>query len=192
MKRRQRLINFFQRRRHFWITIILILGNGLAWNAAVSTNLPEPEPILAPEIAEIRDNWRSGEASGETFSVVVTDQMGAEAIAWFLERYPEIPFSHPQVEFSPDGVVTGRGLATLLGVRTPVFGRVSVRLIDQVPKATLEEIGVASATAPPFMVNALRAEIDRQQQRFKVGALPIVITNIEFREGEVLVEGIYR
>jgi hypothetical protein len=191
MKQRQRLANFFRRKRHFWITLILVLGNGLAWNAAFGTNLPEPDPILAPEITEIRDKWRSGEASGETFSVIVTDQMGAEAIAWFLERYPEIPFSHPQVEFTPDGV-TGRGLAHLLGVKTPVFGRVSVRLEDQVPKASLEEIGVASATAPSFMVDVLRNEIDRQQQRFKVGELPIVITKIEFREGEVLVEGIYR
>ena len=183
--------SFFKRGRHFWITVFLLLGNGLAWNAAVSTNLPEPEPILRPEIAEIRDNWRSGEASGETFSVVVTDQMAAEAIAWFLERYPEIPFSHPQVHFDPEGV-TGRGLATLLGVRTPVFGRVSVRLVDQVPRATLEEIGIASATAPAFMVDALRDEIDRQQRKFSIGALPIVITKIEFREGEVLVEGVYR
>jgi hypothetical protein len=38
----------------------------------------------------------------------------------------------------------------------------------------------------------LRAEIDRQQQKFSIGALPIVITKIEFREGEVLVEGVYR
>jgi hypothetical protein len=186
------LFPFFKRGRHFWITVLLLVSNGLAWNAAVSTNLPEPEPILRPEIAEIRDNWRSGEASGETFSVVVTDQMAAEAIAWFLERYPEIPFSHPQVHFDPEGVVTGRGLAHLLGLRTPVFGRVSVRLVDQVPRATLEEIGVASAAAPPFMVDALRAEIDRQQQKFSIGALPIVITKIEFREGEVLVEGVYR
>jgi hypothetical protein len=191
MKQKQRVDNLFKRGRHFWIALLLVLGNGLAWNAAVGTNLPEPEPILDPQIAEIRDNWRSGEAVGETFSVVVTDQMGAEAIAWFLERYPEIPFSHPQVEFDPKGV-TGRGLANLLGVRTPVFGRVSVRLVDQVPKATLEEIGVASATAPAFMVDALRAEIDRQQQKFSVGRLPIVITKIEFREGEVLVEGFYR
>lgn len=192
MKRRERLVNFFKRRRHFWIAVILVFGNGLAWNSVIGTNLPEPNPVLAPEIAEIRDKWRSGEAVGETFSVLVTEQMGEEAIAWFLERYPQIPFSHPQVELSPDGIVTGRGLATLLGVRTPVFGRVRVSLIDQVPKATLEEIGVASATAPPFMVDALRAEIDRQQQQFSIGELPIVITNIEFGEGEVLVEGYYR
>jgi hypothetical protein len=117
--------------------------------------------------------------------------MGEEAIAWFLERYPEIPFSHPQIEIDPDGV-TGRGLARLLGLRTPVFGRVSVRLEDQVPKASLEELGIASATAPPFLVDALRDEIDRQQRRFSVGELPITITNLEFREGEVLVEGVYR
>jgi hypothetical protein len=171
--------------------MVLLVGNGLAWNTLVGTNLPEPEPILHPDIAEIRDNWRSGEASGQTFSVVVTNQMGAEAIAWFLERYPEIPFSHPQIEIDPDGV-TGRGLARLLGLRTPVFGRVSVRLEEQVPKASLEELGIASATAPPFLVDALRDEIDRQQRRFSVGELPITITNLEFREGEVLVEGVYR
>jgi hypothetical protein len=171
--------------------MVLLVGNGLAWNTLVGTNLPEPEPILHPDIAEIRDNWRSGEASGQTFSVVVTNQMGAEAIAWFLERYPEIPFSHPQIEIDPDGV-TGRGLARLLGLRTPVFGRVSVRLEEQVPKASLEELGIASATAPPFLVDALRDEIERQQRRFSVGELPITITNLEFREGEVLVEGVYR
>ena len=171
--------------------MLLLVGNGLAWNSLIGTNLPEPEPVLHPDIAEIRDNWRSGETSGESFSVVVTDQMGAEAIAWFIDRHPEIPFSHPQVEFDPGGV-TGRGLARLLGLRTPVFGRVSVRLEDQVPKARLEDLGIASATAPAFLVDALRDEIDRQQRRFSVGQLPITITYIEFREGEVLVEGVYR
>jgi hypothetical protein len=189
--RRKRLAQFFKRNRHLWITMLLLVGNGLAWNSLIGTNLPEPEPILHPDIAAIRDNWRSGEAAGETFRVVATNQMAEEAIAWFLERYPDIPLTHPQIEITPDGV-TGRGLARLLGLRTPIFGRVSVRLEDQVPKATLEELGIASATAPAFLTDALRDEIDRQQRRFSVGELPITITYLEFREGEVVVEGVYR
>jgi hypothetical protein len=34
------LFPFFKRGRHFWITVLLLVSNGLAWNAAVSTNLP--------------------------------------------------------------------------------------------------------------------------------------------------------
>lgn len=174
-----------------WIALLLLVANGWGWNAAASAALPEVEPFIHPEIAAIRDTWRSGEARGQAFRVVVTNQMAAETIAWFLSNHPEIPFSHPQVEFHPGGV-TGRGVAHLLGLRTPVYGEVSVTMRDGVPVAVLEELGVASAAAPGFITDALRAEVDAQQRRFSPASLPITITNLEFREGEVVVEGVYR
>ncbi|MCI0575101.1 MAG: hypothetical protein L0332_12300 [Chloroflexi bacterium] len=180
-----------RRARNFWIVVALLLANGLAWNAAASLNLPEARPFLHPEIAAIRDRWRSGQAAGESFSIVVTEQMAAETAAWFLSNHPEIPFSHPQAEIDPGGV-TVRGLAHLLGLRTPVYGRVSVWLEEGVPKARLEELGVASAAAPGFLIEALRAEIDAQQRRFNPAGIPVTLTRLEFREGEVLVEGLYR
>jgi hypothetical protein len=179
------------RGRHLWIALTLLVANGLAWSAAVSANLPEVRPYLHPEIDAIRETWQSGEAKGESFSVVVTDQMAAETIAWFLSNHPEIPFSHPQVEFHPGGV-TGRGVAHLLGLNTPVYGEVSVVMQDGVPRATLEELGVARAAAPGFIVEALRAEVDAQQRRFSPASIPVTITRLEFREGEVLLEGVYR
>jgi len=171
-----------------WIALVLLLANGFAWFSVASRiDLPEVQPILHPEIAEIRAHWQARDAVGESFSVVVTDQMAMETVAWFIAPRENLPFSHPQIEIHPDGIVGG-GMVHLMGLRTPVFGRASVWLEGGKLAARVEELGVANTRAPGFVVDA----VEQAQQVYADLTLPIEITRLELREGEVLVEGVYR
>jgi len=175
---------------NFWIALGLLLGNLFAWvSTAPATTLPPVEPRLDPQIARIRQNLWSGTHKGEPFSIVITEQMAAEAIAWFLERRPEVPFSHPQVEIDSHGV-TGRGLVHLLGLRTPVYGRASLSLENGKPVVRLIDLGVAGAALPPAIVSSLQAQISgilNQSQN-----LPVELSRLEMGVGTITVEGVYR
>jgi hypothetical protein len=181
---------FHRRSLNIWIALGLLLANGLAWwSAASKVDLPEVQPRLDPQIAAIREKLWSGTAAGESFEIVITEQMAAEAIAWFLERHPEVPFGYPQVEIDPGGV-TGSGLAEVFGLRTPVHGRASIRLRDGLPVVTIQELGVASATAPDFVLSAIQTELAGQlsiAQRW-----PAHITRLEMTDGAIIVEGVYK
>jgi len=178
------------RARNLWIALGLLLFNGLAWlGAASDADLVEVEPRLHPEIVAIREKLWSGEAAGEPFSIVLTEQMSAEGIAWFLARHPEVPFSHPQVEIDPQGV-TGRGVAHVLGLRTPVHGRAGIALRDGTPVVTIQELGIAGATAPAFVLSAIQSEIEAQFDLS--GRLPMYITRLELGEGTITVEGTFK
>jgi hypothetical protein len=182
-----RLTNLL-RFRNLWIALFLLVANGLAWVAVAGrVGLTQVEPILHPEVAEIRAHWQARDAVGESFSLLVTDQMAAETIAWFIEPRPNFPFSHPYVEIYPDSVVGG-GFIHLMGLRTPIQGRATVRLIDGKPIGTLEELHVAGSTTPQFVLDA----IAQAQAVYDDLNLPIEITRLELREGEALIEGVYR
>jgi hypothetical protein len=172
-----------------WIAAGLLLANGLAWLSASPVALPQVAARLDPQIAAIREKVWSGTASGEIFSIAISEQMAAEAIAWFLARHPEVPFSHPQVEIDPSGV-TGRGLAHVFGLRTPVYGRATIALRNGLPVIEVQAIGVAGATAPDFVMAAIQSELEAQLNRSQ--SLPIILTRLEMREGEIFVEGRYR
>ncbi len=175
---------------HLWIALGLLLANGLAWLGATAAPLPpEVEPRLDPQIATIREKLWSGKASGEAFSIVITEQMAAEAVAWFLARHPEVPFSHPQVEIDSQGV-TGRGLAHVFGLRTPVYGRASLTLRNGVPVVTIQAIGVAGATAPDFVMRAISAEVEAQFSQSQ--NLPVNLSRLELGQGTITVEGTFR
>ncbi|MCB8923881.1 MAG: hypothetical protein H6662_20065 [Ardenticatenaceae bacterium] len=170
-----------------WFALALLLANGFAWvSVATRIDLVEAQPILHPEIAEIRAHWQARDAVGETFSVLVTDQMAMETIAWFMEPR-DLPFSHPQIEIHP-GYIVGGGLVHVLGLRTPVFGRAAIYLENGRPEATIEEVGIAGTKAPDFVL----AAVAQAQQVYANLRLPIEITTLDMREGEVYIEGVYR
>lgn len=184
-----RMLRTLTTSRNLWIALALLAANALAWiGASPVETLPQVEPRLAPEIAEIRENIWSGKAAGETFSIVFTEQMAAEAVAWYLERHPNVPFSHPRVEIDPGGV-TGAGLARLFGLRTPVHGRVQLGLEQGELSLRILELGIARARAPGFIVDALQDELARQVDLAQ--ALPVTLTRLEFGDGIITVEGIY-
>ncbi len=181
---------FLRKSLNLWIALGLLLANGLAWWSAASTlDLPEVQPRLDPQIAAIRDKLWSGKSRGESFKIVITEQMAAEAIAWFLDRHPEVPFGYPQVKIDPGGV-TGSGLAEVFGLRTPIYGRASIRLRDGLPVVTVQQLGVASATAPGFVLSAIQSELASQlnaAQRW-----PASINRLELTDGAIIVEGVYK
>ncbi|MFZ6031254.1 MAG: hypothetical protein ACOYYS_26390 [Chloroflexota bacterium] len=179
-----------RRWRHAWIALVLVAFNGLAWlGAAPLTALPQAEPRLAPEIARFRDDLWSGQHAGETFHLVITDQMASEAIAWFVTRHEEIPFSHPWVNFTPQGV-TGRGLVHLLGLRSEVYGVVMLSMNGEAPVVTLRELGVAGAKAPAAIVGTITTELNKQAGA--VRDLPMTITRLELQNGQLVIEGVYK
>jgi hypothetical protein len=183
-----RLLSFLNRRKNLLMALLLLAANTVAWFSVASrVELVEAEPILHPEIAEIRNHWNAGDAVGESFSIVVTDQMAMETVAWFIEPRANLPFSHPQIEIHPESV-TGGGLVYFMGMRTPVFGRATIYLEDGKPQANIEEIGVAGTKAPAFVLEAVK----QGQAIYDQLSMPIEITTLDLREGEVLVEGVYR
>lgn len=193
MKEGSRLQRIWQKLihlRHGWIALLLLVFNGLAWlNAAPVVSLPEYEPRLAPEIAELREKIWSGEHSGEIFQITFTDQSASEAVAWFLAKHPEIPFSHPQVTFTPQGI-TGRGLIHLLGLRTEVYGNVGVVLSDGLPVITINEIGVAGAKAPTIVVNTITNELNKQVDA--INRMPVILRHLKLLDGELVLEGVFK
>lgn len=176
--------------RHGLIVLLLIALNGWAWRGAAPTStLPEFEPRLAPEIAELREKLWSQKHSGETFSIIFTDRMTSEAVTWFLEKHSEIPFSHPQVNFTQNGI-SGRGLAHLLGLRTEVYGKVMISLSNGMPVIDIRELGVAGAKAPAFVVDTMSNELNKQADA--VRRMPMTITRLELQEGQLVLEGIFK
>ena len=170
-----------------WLVALLLLANGAAWLGASSrTTLPEVEPILHPELAEIRNKWQSGEAVGERFAVTVTDQMASETIAWFLDFRGNLPISHPQVEIHP-GWSRGGALVNVAGMRAPALGRIDIWLGDGKPDGRVTEITFAGATAPPFVI----AAVDQARAFYDDLNFPVEITVLDLREGEVYIEGHY-
>jgi hypothetical protein len=178
------------RRKHLWIVLILLAANGLAWLRAGETNLPAVEPRLSPQIAAMRETVIAGQSAGEPFAITLTDQEAAEATAWYLSRYPQIPFSHPQVHFAPDSI-TGRGLVHMFGLRAPVYGRARVGLRDGTPVVTFLELGVAGVPLPGWMLRAIQSEAEAQFD-FTKRNLPLIFTRLESGEGMLTGEGVYR
>lgn len=172
---------------NLWIAAALLLANAFAWfNVAAQVDLIEVEPILHPEIAEIRAHWQARDAVGQSFSVIVTDRMAMETLTWFIAPR-NLPISHPQVAIHSDGI-TGGALLHMVGLRTPVFGRATVWLENGRVEGRVEEVGVGGTKAPDFVLIAVK----QAQQVYANLQLPIEITKLELREGEVLIEGVYR
>ncbi len=179
-----------RRRLNAWILLVLLLANVLAWLGSAPVDLsPAVEPRLDPQIAAIREKLISGQAAGQHFEIVITDQMAAEAVAWFLQRHPNVPFSHPQVQIDARGI-RGSGLAYVLGLRTQVSGQANVTVSNGVPQVRLQSVHVAGASAPDFLLSAIQQEVSAQLGAAQ--SLPVYITRLELGEGKLLVEGTYK
>jgi hypothetical protein len=172
------------------VLIVLLLANGWAWWASASTgDGAVVQPRLEPKIAEIRQKIIDGSAAGERFEIVVTDQSVSEGIAWFLEKHPNIPFSQPQVRIHPDGV-EGSGVVTAFGLRTPVSGKAALGIENGRPVVTILWLRLAGLPAPGGILQAVQQEAEAQLSKSQ--NLPVEVTRLELREGEALIEGVYR
>jgi hypothetical protein len=103
-----------------------------------------------------------------------------------LQRYPQIPFKHPQVEIRPD-YVAGEGDATIAGFHVHVGGKAQITLVDGLPQVKILEL---SLPIPGPIRQALEDEIQVQLRR--ADRLPVRFRSAEWVEGEVVVQGVIR
>ncbi len=101
---------------NFWIATLLIITNLIAWgDLLMARSAPYiVDPVRDPEIVTLLDYIRSGDHSGETWKVTLTELEAEQTITWYLQRYPQIPFEHPDIEITP-AYVAGKGNANIAG-----------------------------------------------------------------------------
>jgi hypothetical protein len=176
---------------NFWFALILLLANGAMWAYALAPEGPaiKVDPILEPDLAELRQRLIEGGHSGEPFTIEVTDQEAAETLAWYLSRHPNVPFGEPQVFITPGGI-TAKGVAEIAGLRVGLTGQAHIELRDGVPIVTLGDLDVAGVAVPGFVRNTIQNEIDAQ---FALAQdLPVSIDELVLDEGKATVRGTIR
>jgi hypothetical protein len=145
------------------------------------------EPRLSPQLAELREKLRCETYSGEPFEVTATNRELEEAIAWYVDRRPRIPFRNPQVSIDDEGV-EARGEAHLGKYKLRVSGRASVFVQDGLPIVTVEQLQLGKVGLPRLVLTQVEAELDKQLNVRKED-LPAIIEGIELEEGRVTVWG---
>jgi hypothetical protein len=173
---------------NFWIAAVLITANLFTWTSLLMAT-PEAyvvEPIRDAEVVALLEYIRSGEHSGETWQVTLSELEAEQTVTWYLNRYPQIPFAHPRIEITPN-YVAGEGDAMLAGLRVHVGGKARIALKDGLPVMDILDL---SLPVPAPIREALEDEIQIQLQR--ADRLPVRFTSAEWHEGEVVVRGVIR
>lgn len=173
---------------NFWIAAALIAVNLYVWVDALLA-APAPytvAPLRDPEVVELLTYIDSGQHSGESWQVTLTELEAEQTITWYLQRYPQIPFAHPRVKITPD-YVSGEGDATIAGLRIHIGGKARVTLSNGLPVVQILELNVP---LPPPIRRALEDEIQVQLRRAE--ALPVRFTSAEWGQGAVVVRGVIR
>jgi hypothetical protein len=172
----------------FWFAVVLLVANGAMWSNALAPQGPavSVDPVLAPDIASLRQQLVEGGHSGEPFTLVVTNQEAAETIAWYLGRHPGIPFGEPQVFIAPGGI-EARGVAEIAGLRVRLTGEAHIALRDGVPIVTLGHLDIGGVAVPGFIRDRIQQEIDAQ---FALSRdLPLVVDELLLQEGKAILRG---
>ena len=175
-------------RLNLWVAIGLVLANLFTW-ATILLAVADPyvvEPIMDPEIRDLLDYIRSGEHSGETWEITLTELEAEQTITWYLNRYPQIPFAYPKVTIMPDSVA-GEGDVILTGLHLHVSGEARVTLKDGLP--VVEILGL-NLPLPTSVKQSIEHEIQVQLQRAE--RLPVHFLSAEWRDGVVVVKGVIR
>lgn len=144
------------------------------------------EPIKDAEVDQLLKHIASGNHSGESWQVTMTDLEAEQTITWYLKRYPQIPFAYPQVKIKPD-YVSGEGDVTVGGLRIHVGAKVNVTLKDGLPVVKILSL---SLPFPKPVQDQVEQEIQRQLRRAEL--LPVRFTSAEWGDGVVIVKGTIR
>ncbi|MFO7683539.1 MAG: hypothetical protein R6X34_26190 [Chloroflexota bacterium] len=158
-----------------WLVLLMV---GLLWGMSQVS-------LAAAESASV-ENQMSGSArvwAGATYSVVFTDAMAQEIAEWVLAEYPQLPFREPIVAIHEDGI-TGSGYVEVWGIRVAAAGRAAVFVENGRLYGQIEEMEVAGVGVPGPLLGA----IDEARELYEQADWEIVVTNVELREGEMLVE----
>jgi len=173
-------------RLNLWIAIGLIVANLFTWAQLLlaAKNPHVVDPVMDPEVRELLDYIRSGDHSGETWEVTLTELEAEQTITWYLNKYPQIPFAYPEVNITPDSV-SGEGDVLITGLHLHVSGEARVTLKDGLPVVEILDLNLP---LPPSIKNAIEEEIGTQLQRAE--RLPVRFTAAEWGEGVVVVRGV--
>lgn len=175
-------------RLNLWIAIGLIVGNLFTW-ARVLTAVTNPhvvDPVVDPEVRALLDYIASGDHSGETWQVTLTELEAEQTITWYLNKYPQIPFAYPEIHIAPDSI-SGEGDVIITGLHFHVNGKARITLKDGLPVVEILDLNLP---LPPSMKEAIEEEIQTQLQRAEL--LPVRFTSAEWGDGVVVVSGVIR
>ena len=175
-------------RPNLLIGLAVILANLFFW-ARILTALTQPhivDPVMHPEVKQLLEYIHSGEHSGETWEITMTELQAEQTITWYLKKYPQIPFAYPEVHLTPD-YVGGEGDVLITGLRLHVSGQARITLKDGLP---VVEILSLNLPLPPAMREAIEREIAIQLRRAEL--LPVRFTSAEWSDGVVVVKGVIR
>ncbi len=177
-----------RKRLNLLIALGLIFVNLFTWGrillAAVNPHVVEP--IKDPEVQALLDYIRSGDHSGETWEVTLTELEAEQTITWYLTRYPQIPFAYPEIHITPDSVA-GEGDVIITGLHFHVSGEARVTLEDGLPVVEILDL---SLPLPGSMKDSIEQEIQKQLKRAEL--LPVRFTSAEWGDGVVVVRGVIR
>jgi hypothetical protein len=176
------------RRSTVWFALALVVANLWAWaNVLLAAAAPYVvAPVRDPEIVTLLEYIQSGQHSGETWQVTMTELEAEQTVTWYLQRYPQIPFAHPRAHITPD-YVGGEGDAVIAGLRVHIGGRARVTLSNGLPVVQILDLSVP---LPTPVRQALEAEMAVQLRRAE--ALPVRFTSAEWGNGIVVVRGVIR
>jgi hypothetical protein len=175
-------------RLNVWVAVGLISANLFTWGRILlaASNPHIVDPVMDPEVSALLDYIRSGEHSGETWQVTLTELEAEQTITWYLNRYPQIPFAYPEVNITPDSI-SGEGDVILTGLHFHVSGEARVTLQDGLPVVEILDL---SLPLPASMKETIDQEIQKQLKRAEL--LPVRFTSAEWEEGVVVVKGVIR
>jgi hypothetical protein len=175
-------------RLNLFIALGLIIANLFTWGLVLlaASNPHVVEPIMDPEVRALLDYIRSGEHSGETWEVTLTELEAEQTIMWYLNRWPQIPFAYPEIHITPDSI-SGEGDVIITGLHFHVSGEAHITLKDGLPVVEILDL---SLPLPGSMNDTIESEIQRQLRRAEL--LPVRFTSAEWGGGVVVVRGVIR
>ena len=175
-------------RLNLFIALGLIFANLFTWGRILlaASNPHIVEPVMDPEVRALLDYIRSGEHSGETWEVTLTELEAEQTIMWYLNRYPKIPFAYPEIHITPDSV-SGEGDVIITGLHFHVSGEARVTLDNGLPVVELLDLNLP---LPGSLKDAIEREIQVQLRRAEL--LPVRFTAAEWGDGVVTVSGVIK
>ena len=175
-------------RLNLFIAAGLIVINLFTWGRILlaASNPHVVDAVMDPEVRALLDYIYSGEHSGETWEVSLTELEAEQTITWYLNRYPQIPFAYPEIHITPDSV-SGEGDVIITGLHFHVSGAARITLENGLPVVDILELNLP---LPASTKDAIEREIQVQLRRAEL--LPVRFTSAEWEDGVVVVKGIIR
>ncbi len=162
------------------------MANLFTWAGVTAPKPYVVEAIRAPEVAALLDHIASGNHSGETWEVTITELEAEQTMTWYFARYPSIPFAHPHITITPDRMM-GEMDAVIVGLQVHVGATVQITIKEGLPVVKILDLSIP---LPASIRQAVEDQIQTELQR--ADRLPVRFISAEWGLGKVKVKGIIR